>query len=423
MSRLGGAARAVVVLSLRGGGAALAVILTVVVIRLLDTSDAARFLLLLNVSTIFAVVLRWGLDEVIVRRVAAAGHGSGPAVAASMMRTAHDRVALVGLATGGVVAVVVAIASGTSDIPSLPEATVAIAIAALLALSASGGRTFQGAGRVNTATVILNIAPPALTLAATGVCWLLGLRIGYVTLLVLYGGVALLLYIVVVWLFPLAGARPTFRGRDQTLTSRRADAAAANRLGVVVMSQQALNWGALLVIPFAYGDAQYAQFNLSLKLASLVSLVMLAINFTYAHELAALFVERSISKMARLVRRMVAAVLVAVGALSLGVIILQQPILAVSGIAETSAPMLYVLLAGQALFSVCAVLALVLTMAHDEKRLVWLQGATTLGGLSLLVALSFMAPIELTLLAFVVAYATLLPLLAGRVRTVLRSKG
>ena len=410
-------------LALRGLGSGVAVLLTVVVARYLDTDASAKFLLLFNITTIASVCFRWGMDDVILRRVSAAADVSAAREAtARLLRMAHIKVALWALAAGCAAALlaVPAIAGATQGL-SWVEFAVAIVVSALIALSASGGRSYQGVGRTNLATVVLNIAIPGATLAVLVVLLFTGREVETLELFGIYGAAALLAYLTVVWFRPIA--RPDLRPSRQRDARRsdRDDRRAASRLGGVVLSQQVLNWGALIVVPIAYGAATYTSFNVSFKIASLVSLVMLAVNFTFASRIASLFARGEVAALRRLVKVMLLTVLVASGVLGAIVLLLRGPIEDFSRVDTGLGVVLVLLVVGQVFFALSAVYSLVLTMTHQERYLLVAQGTLTILGLTTFLALSFTASIEWASTAFVATYAILLPILARRTSTALRA--
>src|SRR3546814_4821050 len=234
-------------------------------------------------TTIAAVCFRWGMDDVIIRGIAAADPSQLRATAGHLMTMAHRRV---GRWTAAALAgALVAATFGPHIGPELTllDLVVVAVVSGLIALSACAGRVLQGTARINLATVVLNIAIPGLTVIGTVILLLTGVRTSAGSVVGFYAAAAIVVYISAVLLYPLG--RPVRPSQLHVGRDAAADRAAANRLGAVVLSQQLLNWGALLIAPLAYAPSTYTAFTVNFKLASLVSLAMLAVNFTFASRL------------------------------------------------------------------------------------------------------------------------------------------
>lgn len=423
-SRANSLIRVAATLLIRGAGSGVSVLLTVLVARYLDPSAAAKFFLLFNITTIAAICFRWGLDDVIVRRVASQpAPAEARATSARLQTMAHRRVAIWVAASlaGAVIATLTSIY--TTPRVTLLELFTAVAISALISLAACGGRAYQGIGRNNLAAFVLNILVPGAALVGFLLIFLTQPNADANELLAIYGGASLLSYTAVIWLFPVA--RPRLRiwreiRPDQALVKQ--DRSAANRLGGVVLSQQALNWGALLMVPVAYGASIYPSFMVNFKVASLISLVMLAVNFTFAPRLARQFSLGELTGVRSLTRLMIVTVLSSSVALAVLVILLRDTVYAFSDVEPRLDVLLMVLTGGQVLFATSAVYSLVLAMCHQESFLLYAQGALTLAGLALFIVLSFVAPIEVACSVFVFTYGALALVLWRRVSRVLASR-
>jgi len=421
MSRRGQVGRALNILVLRGLGSGISVLLALVVARFLGTDAAAKFFLLFNITTIAAVCFRWGMDEIIVRRVATAGTDAQVQVVASrLLMLSHTRVT-VWVVTAGLVVAIAALTPLPSTIGiTWVELLAMLAVSAAIALSACGGRVYQGVGRVNFATLILNILIPGLALVGLVTLVAFNVPTSALGLFAIYGTAATLSYVTVVWVLPVA--RPQLRPKDPSgiLDQQgRSDLASANRLGGVVLSQQILNWGALLIVPTVYGGAIYTSFNVDFKLASLVSLVMLAVNFTFASRLASLYARRELSELRRLTRQMTIAV-VSASVLFGGLLLLSRgAIYKFANIEMEHDFVLVLLVLGQVFFALSAVFSLVLTMSHQERFLLVTQGAVSVLGLTAFAVLSVVGSIEWATGAFLLSYGLLTPMLGRRVWRVL----
>lgn len=407
-------------LVLRGLGSGLAVLLTLLVVRYLDADAAASFLLVFNVTTVAAVCFRWGLDDVIVRRVAAELNSEAPHRSISyLMKLAHRRVAIWTAVATASLAILALVKVLPPSGGSAQELFNAVGISALIALTACGGRVHQGQSRTDLAALILNILVPGLLLL--GLLVLVGLHvpISSARLQLVYVGVALLTYVGIVWGIPLTRPHRAGSAEQRRSESERArvDRRAANKLGGVVLSQQALNWTALLIVPIAYGDELFTTFMVTYKLSLLISLIMLAINFTFASRLAALFSKGEFRELQRATKTMVVSVAASSGLAAAGVFFSRDFVSAFADV-DSSDVMLSLLVGSQALFAVSAVYALVLTMCHDEAFLLKTQGAVVGAGVILFSALSLIASLDLACAAFPVTYLLLALVLGRRVHKV-----
>ncbi|MGY4859444.1 hypothetical protein [Cryobacterium sp. AP23] len=360
------------------------------------------------------------MDEIIVRRIATAHIDRQVQVASQLLVLSHRRVTVWVVVAGLIVA-----AAALTPLPSAigttwVELVAALVVSAAIALSACGGRVYQGVGRVTFATLVLSILIPGI--AFIGLVTLVAFNVptSALGLFAIYGTGAILSYVTVVWVFPVA--RPQFRSKDlgRSLDQQgRSDRASANHLGGVVLSQQVLNWGALLIVPTAYGGAIYTSFNVSFKMASLVSLVMLAVNFTFASRLASLYSRGEFSELRRLTRQMILAV--AAASLLFGglLLLLRGPIYGFAQLEMEHDLVLVLLILGQVFFALSAVFSLVLTMSHQERFLLVTQGTVSVLGLAAFAVLSVVGPIEWATGAFILTYGVLTPMLGRRVWHVL----
>lgn len=404
-------------LVLRGLGSGLAVLVTVLVTRYLDTASAASFLLVFNMSTIAAVCFRWGLDDVIVRRVAASTVPERISTSRRLMRFAHKRVATWAAASSIATVIIYFL---PSDWNPLDRSAIlfAIAISALVALASCAGRIYQGANKTNYAAVVLNVAIPGALVLGLLVLTTANVSLDAFILQILYVSIAAASYLLFVWGNPLA--RPHIKRAPQPhlSTLRSADEKAANRLGGVVLAHSGLNWWALILIPVAYNDELFTKYMVSYKVAVLMTLVMLAVNFTFASRLASLYAQHDLVGLKKLANFMVMVVAVTSAAMACLIFGLREYVYAFAGVGAMDV-VLALLIAAQGLFAVASVYVLILSMCHEETFLLTVQGILTSVGIVAFTAMSFHAPLEIATLVFVVAYAILAAVLGYRVRKLL----
>lgn len=392
-------------LVLRGLGSGLAVLLTLFVIRYMDNYSAATFLLIFTVTYLFAVCFRWGLDDVIIRRVAA---DPSAGMVAYLMRLAHRRVAIWMMFTGAATAAIKV--AGVEQLAGIEITEVfwIIFTAGLIALTACAGRVHQGMSRTNYASLIINIIQPGLLLLGLLVLINLGIQASAWRLQLVFTGLALTIYVGVVWGASLTRPYPSrsMAAYDGKSALASLDRKSANHLGGVVLSQQSLNWIAPPVVLLAYGDELFNSFMATYKLALLTNLAMLAVNFTFAPRVAALFSAGEYKKLKRLAGLMATAVATA-SLLCAGLIFgARRLIYSFAGVDEIGG-LLALLITAQLFFSLSAVYALFLGMCGDERFLFrLLTGTVTMGSIFFLI-LSYTAPLEISSATLVVTYVSL----------------
>lgn len=404
-------------LVLRGLGSGVSVLFTVLVSRNLETPDAALFFILFNASVIAAVCFRWGIDEVVIRRVAAAPAESRAAVAIGLVIQAHHRVLIwVAVALSlGLVLLLPAAGRYFGGVGYL-DFTVMVAASGLIACASAAARVLQGEGRTDAATFYLNICTPALALMGLLCLTLLGNAISARQLLWCYLLAAVVMYLAVV---PLRFGRKVLLGLLPGRSGADADAsdrAAANRLGAVVLAQQALGWSAVAIIPIFYGDSAYAGFVVSQKFATLISLLMLAINFTFSSRFAALHAHGNLQELWKLVRLSSWAILIASAAILAGAWLFMGSILDYARVSTDFGGIVIIMMIGQMAFSMAALYAVVLSMCHQEKFLLRMQIGVTSLFVPLLVAVCATGTLVAASWVFVVAYSALACVLFFNVR-------
>lgn len=366
-------------LLLRGLGSGVSVLFTVLVSRYLVTSEAALFFILFNASVIGAVCFRWGIDEVVIRRVAAAKVEDRASIAGALVFRAHRRVLFwVGAALLlGLALLLPWVGHHFGDMNYLDFSLMVIA-SGLIACAAVAARVLQGEGRADAATFYLNICVPVLALVGLLCLTFISEKISARQLLWCYLLAAVAMYAVVV---PVRYGRKLsllFSTNWKGVSAEAADLVAANRLGMVVLAQQALGWSAVAIIPIFYGDSAYAGFVVSQKLATLVSLLMLAINFTFSSRFAALHAKGELQELWRLVRLSVGAILIASAAILAATWLFMASILEYARVPRNFGSIVIIMMIGQIAFSMAALFAVVLSMCQREKFLLRVQGLTAL---------------------------------------------
>jgi O-antigen/teichoic acid export membrane protein len=412
--------RVVNILLLRGLGSGLAVLLTVLVTRYLSTKEAAQFLLVFNITTVAAVCFRWGLDDIILRRVASTTDNfERELLTIRLMRLAHKRVFAWSLFAALTFSLATLFRVAEMERLGSLDLTIALCSSSLIALTACAGRVVQAKGRTNLAALVLNILVPGLLLAGLLTLVTVDVAVEATQLTLTYAFVCVVAYLAVVWVpvsnRPLRGA-PAVPSSAQE--SSVIDRKAANRLGGIVVAQQALNWGALLIIPAAYGDQLFTSFMVTYKVSMLISLVMLAVNFTFSARIVGHFSRGEFIELQNLIRLMLTAVGGTSAATGVLVVVARDWIYSFSNVPIRLDVVLAVLVSSQVFFSLAAVCALVLSMCRDEVFLLKAQGGIALVGILLFAALSFTTSLDVAVGALAATYLALAWILQRRVRRI-----
>ncbi|WP_369650582.1 MULTISPECIES: lipopolysaccharide biosynthesis protein [unclassified Variovorax] len=406
-------------LILRGAGAGVAVLFTVLVSRYLETRDAARFFLLFNISVIAAVCYRWGLDEVIIRRIASASTSDVSTLRAQLIAISHRRVLTwTGFSLIWTLALLQPKISSLLYGFTFTEALGLTVASALIALSACAARAYQGEGRTNLATFLLNIVVPLFSLFGLLLLMAGGWRLNAEKLFFLYTAIAFFVYLSVIATYRSPRSVLARCASGPEAADRRADSRAANKLGGVVLAQQILGWSALLVVPTVYGAELYKGFVVAQKISTLISLVMLAINFTFSSRFAALYAERKFNELRRIIKISFFAIFGASILAFIAIMLFREKIFAFARVEANMDATLVVLLFSQVLFSVASLFSVVLSMCRDESFLLISQGAINFIGVLVFFCLSYFFSLEVACVAFVFGYLVLSWILGMRVRNI-----
>lgn len=407
-------------LCLRGLGSGVVVLFTVLVSRFLDAQEAAHFFLLFNISAIAAVCFRWGLDEVIIRRVASVPAEMRATLETYMVGISHRRVLV-----WTIVVFAIAFIQSRSFVSlgayklEMQEALVLVVASALIALVACAARAHQGSGRTNLATFLLNIIVPFISLLGLLIISAVSQSVKAYDLFLIYACVAVVVYLGVVSF--RYGSPIAIYSKIRTIVHAdeiKADTNAANKLGGVVLAQQILIWAALLIVPAVYGEVTYNGFVVAQKIATLISLVMLAINFTLSSRFSSLFSAGLISELRRMVKLSIAAILLSSVTVMVIVLLLRRHIFEFAKVSVDMDVTLAVLLSAQVLFSLASLFSIVLSMCRDDNFLLRAHGLINIiGALSFFLATQAFK-IEVACIFFIICYFALAITLGYRVHRI-----
>ena len=382
--------------------------------RYLPTESAARFFLLLNISTIAAVCFRWGLDEVIVRRVAQLPQNEVVAVGRHLNALSHRRVTI--LASACLIATLAGFHTAFQSVfgsIGLPNLIISLCAAAFVAMTACAARILQGRGRNNYATFLLNIAVPGLSLI--GLFLLVAVKEPNAKdLIALYASVAVVVYLVTT--FSLYGNPLLLFVSGFNIQWRNGDSSAANKLGTVVLAQQAVGWIALLIVPYAYGDDAYKGFVVLQKVATLISLTMLAVNFTFSRHFATMYAEGKLKELRQMAVHSLLAIIVGSFFIIALFIFIRKWLFDYAQIGADKTALMVVLLVSQVFFSISALFSVILSMAHDDSYLFVTHSLISVAGAVVLVIACQFLPLEVASALLVASYFALSVALGLRVR-------
>ncbi|EIF44766.1 polysaccharide biosynthesis-like protein [gamma proteobacterium BDW918] len=402
------------VLLFRGGGSAATVLVILLVSRYLDVGQSANFFLYFNASIIMAICFRWGLDEVIVRKVASSSSVRRDSYL--LIFIAHKRVGVWLVAAFlSLVCYIIIGEKITNYYINYLEISLSIFSASLVALVACSARVMQGMGRVNLAAFWLNIFVPVSLLVCVYFLVNLNVPINSLLLMQIYTAIVLASYI-----FVVALPCRVFGGYKFPAEQVKDDVAAANKLGVVVLSQQGLIWAAILIVPAIYGDVVYSGFVVVQKLASLIVLVMLAVNFTYSNHFAELYSAKNMEALRSVFKSAIMVVVLASFVMLILLYFFKVTVFEYARINTEMGAVLLVLCVAQVLFSISSVCSVVLSMCHDEKYLMYAQGSINLIGVLLFYGMSRAFYIDVACISFIVSYAVLAVTLGRRVSVLLK---
>lgn len=398
------------VLVFRGFGSGASIFFAVLVARHLNSDDAALIYLLTNIVIVLAVCVRWGMDEVIIRRVAvAAGSEARRVVCGDMLRLGHGRVVRNCLWLFAGVPFFFCVDRYFAVYNLRPEHWLFILVTSFtLALVACYGRVFQGLGKINLAMLLLNILVPGVACI-----WILGSIVILDEVSVLSIMLEYLLSAVILYVCLLIWTKKKLVGGISSLDSLRTksgrnDLRAANRLGTVIFAQQSLLWGSSLLVPALFDSGIYTVFVISQKLSMVISFVMLAVNFTFSSRMALLFDRKDYVNLSRLVIAAgsfvgVFAVLVAVS-----VLFFRAEIIDYTNMAYANAGMLLsILVVSQVFNAMSALFSVILSMVHQEKYLMRAQLIGNVLGFALFSMLALRYNITIASCAFVATYLAL----------------
>lgn len=364
---------------LRALGAVLGLGLYLVIGRLLGAVATGHVFVALSVIGIAAVVTRFGLENTVLRFVAARSATQDPGGAAGIIARALAVVTLASvLAAAGLALAAPWLAQHVFAAPDLAPILSAMAVALVgLNLLTLLGEALKGLSRLPAAMAVNGILHPLTSLA---LIWPLQDRFGATGVAMAYAGGA--------WVAALVGLILTgaaLRGHWRGCAFPAAEMWASCRpLWVSMIVIRAVQpWVPVLLLSLWASASETAIFGMATRLALAVSFFLLAINGVLAPRFAALHATGDHAAMARLARRYGALVTLAASPVFALFILAGGPVMGLAGpaFAEGGA-VLAILAVGQLINAWTGPVGVILMMGGreaDMRRLAFLSVALLLG--------------------------------------------
>ncbi len=327
---------------------------------------------------VYAYVLAWvntlcilvliGLDNVVVREVAAGQAQSAWGVLRGLLRWSNLLVLAFSLTVGLLAAVIATVFSRRVNWPYLPAFLFALTLLPLLALTRIRQATLQGLQHVLASQIPEAVIQPAIFISLILASqWLWGWALQARTAVALYAiaaTVALLVGAVILYsrLPPEAKlATPVYRSKEWI--------ASALPL-LLVNGTNVINTQAPILLLGSMKDAQAAGlYAISVRVADLLAFGLISVNFALAPVAARLWAERDIARLQQVVTRSVRAALCFTVPVAAIVIIFGGKILSIFGPGFIQArPALTILVAGQLVNVTMGSVGLLLIMTGHERE-------------------------------------------------------
>ncbi|MFO7609890.1 MAG: oligosaccharide flippase family protein [Candidatus Krumholzibacteriia bacterium] len=289
--------------SLRVVGAAVGFGFNVLLARALGADGAGIYFLALTVMTMAAVVARLGLDNTMLRRVAAAVDRGDQAEAAGVYRTAMGLTLMAGAALAALLIVLAPLLAEhvfrkPGLAPSLRVMALAVPVFALLTLQAEA---IKARRQVAAATFLQGVGVPLLGLVALA---LLFARVGspvQVAAVYLGATVVTLALGVAVW----RGGRRGLLGADGPPAHVAPRTLLATSLPLLSVAVLALitSWAGTLALGMGATAADVGHFGAAQRCAVLTSFILVAVSSIASPRFAALHEQGRTAELRRLVRQ------------------------------------------------------------------------------------------------------------------------
>ena len=284
---------------LKGASAVLTFALYVVIARLLGPAEAGHYFLALTIVTIAAVIGRLGLDNSVLRFVAAhEADRDWPAVKGVYQRSTRLVLLASVVSTGLVLALATPLSEGLFAKPGLTPAlrwmAVAIVPTALLNLQAQG---LQGLKRIADSSFVANVSVPLVSLIGA---LLLAPRWGTVGAVWAYAAASVVTAAVGVWRWRRATRHlQDIPGHFDARTLYRS----CIPLFWVSCLQLVIAWSSNVVLGLMATSADVGIFGAAYRTSLLISFVLMAVNSISAPKFAALYQQGDLRALATIARK------------------------------------------------------------------------------------------------------------------------
>jgi O-antigen/teichoic acid export membrane protein len=388
---------------LKGLSAVLTFLFYVVIGRLLGPSGAGLYFLALTAITIAAVLGRIGLDNTVLRFVAAnAGAGNWNAVK-GVYRKATVMAGIASTATA--VSLVIVAPWLAARVFLKPELTallrwmaLAVAPIALLNLQAQG---LQGLKRIRDSSLVANVGIPVFSLVGT---LALAPRWGTVGATWAYSLAAVLTMLIGIWRW--RAATPHLRrmeGRFDTAELLRSSVP----LFWVSSFQLVIAWSSTVALGLLGTSADVGVFSAANRTAMLTSFVLMAVNSIAAPKFAALHQEGDLVTLGRIARKSANLMALTASPVLAIFILLPGPVMGMFGTKfSAGAPVLSILAVGQFVNVVTGSVGWILIMCGYERLM--RNNIAVCAGLSVVLNLLLIPP--LGIIGAAIATSTVLAL-------------
>lgn len=279
-------------------GAGLSFVLNVVVARVLGARGTGAYYLALTVVSIAAVVGRLGLDSALLRYTAAYSTSGDIA----RVRGTYRGGMLVAVSAGLAVTGLVELAAGVlaRDLFSAPELVVPLRLMALAILPISlislHTELLKGLRRIGRAMLLRGFGVPLLAIPAV---FFLGTRMGVRGVVLGYTAAAVVVCSVGIGLWRVSA--PAGRGEPARMELRRLMSTSYPLLWATVL-QLVMTWTDTLALGVWRDNRTVGIYGAAMRVATLISFVLLAGNAILAPKFASLYEQRDLDRLGRLAR-------------------------------------------------------------------------------------------------------------------------
>lgn len=396
----------------RGFGSISSIAFTILIARTLDVNSSAKWFFILNLITVISVCLRWGYDDVIVRSVATAFTFSDKEIVIKDLIYLFTSRIIINSAIIFAIYIIIDININFDKISTMDFFYIIIG-SAILSLSVCVGRIYQGLGYINRAAFIITILVPLLSILTILLLPNLSIDIKLHTVLITFLFAILCSFLIpyyylakeIVVLNNIYSKFITnafnFRNKLSCPLTK-----SANHLGFVVLAQQALQWGSLLLVPLIFNSEVYTAYVVSQKSSMSVSLVALIVGFSISGKIATLFKSGSVDALRKYLK--IGSFIILLGSLAfLSILyILSNYIFSFSKINYVDKDIIFLeLLVGQIPFGLSSFFAIFLTMSGNEKFLTKVILMANLSGLIIFYVVASVFGIVLSCVVFFLIYS------------------